>query len=250
MAAPIINTQPQDQKVTIGGTLTLSVDATGLHTLHYQWLYQDTTSIGTDSSVYTKAGFSTDDRGFYGVSVRNTDGTTLSADATASVQPSITVQPVTQAFTIGNTALLPIGVLGYGPTYQWFKTGSPISGATGNPLDLTPFADTSRGVYKVVVYDDGNDTTSNDATLTTQTTIATQPVSQSVKFGSPVQVDVTAAGHAPFTYQWRHDGSLIAGATSRAYSIASFADDSRGVYTADVTGDGNVVASSGATLLS
>jgi hypothetical protein len=253
MALPIINTQPQNQKVAIGGTLSLSVDATSLNTLHYQWLYQDATNIGTDSSVYTKANFQTVDRGLYGVAVGDpTDGTTISEDATVTINPSVTTQPISQAVVLGATAYMDVTAAGFDPiTYQWNKVSTPITDATFYYYSTDSFADASRGAYNVSITSDGNTVKSDDATLTRQTTIAIQPLSQSTKFGSPVQVDVTAAGFGSFGYQWRHDGLPIdVSGTSQAYNIDSFQDSSRGVYTVDVTGDGNYVTSSGATLLS
>ena len=251
MAAPLINIQPTSQQVIIGGTLSLTVDAS--NALNFQWhqIYGgDSTNVGTDSSDYTKVGFLTTDRGYYNVAVMNADGTTTSDDATVTVEPSVTTQPISQAVVLGATAYMDVTAAGFDPiTYQWNKVATPITDATFYYYSIASFADANRGAYNVNITSDGNTVKSDDATFTRQTTIATQPVSQSIKFGSPVQVDVTAAGFGSFGYQWRHDGVPIdVAGTSQAYNIASFQDTSRGIYTVDVTGDGNYVTSSGATL--
>jgi len=251
MAAPLINIQPTSQQVIIGGTLSLTVDAS--NALNFQWhqIYGgDSTNVGTDSSDYTKVGFLTTDRGYYNVAVMNADGTTTSDDATVTVEPSVTTQPISQAVVLGATAYMDVTAAGFDPiTYQWNKVATPITDATFYYYSIASFADANRGAYNVNITSDGNTVKSDDATFTRQTTIATQPVSQSIKFGSPVQVDVTAAGFGSFGYQWRHDGVPIdVAGDSQAYNIASFQDTSRGIYTVDVTGDGNYVTSSGATL--
>ena len=253
MAAPLINIQPTSQQVIIGGTLSLTVDAS--NALNFQWhqIYGgDSTNVGTDSSDYTKVGFLTTDRGYYNVAVMNADGTTTSDDATVTVEPSVTTQPISQAVVLGATAYMDVTAAGFDPiTYQWNKVATPITDATFYHYSIASFADANRGAYNVNITSDGNTVKSDDATFTRQTTIATQPVSQSIKFGSPVQVDVTAAGFGSFGYQWRHGGVPIdVLGTSQAYNIDSFQDASRGIYTVDVTGDGNYVTSSGATLLS
>ena len=161
-----IDTQPANQKAVINGSLNLSVQASGTAPLHYAWKH-DGTTIGADSSTYQNLAFLTVDRGLYRVAVSNVDGTVVSNDATVTVQPIITAQPVSQAFMVKSAASLPVSVLGYSPTYQWLKNDATIYGATANPLNLAPYVDSSKGVYKVIVYDDGNDTTSTDATVTT-----------------------------------------------------------------------------------
>ena len=48
--------------------------------------------------------------------------------------------------------------------------------------------------------------------------ITLQPVSQTVPAGQPATFTVSAASNSPLTYQWRKNGSNIAGATSSSYT--------------------------------
>ncbi len=48
--------------------------------------------------------------------------------------------------------------------------------------------------------------------------ITLQPASQTVPAGQPATFTVSAAGNSPLTYQWRKNGSNIAGATSSIYT--------------------------------
>ncbi|MGZ4963298.1 MAG: hypothetical protein ACXWC8_12150, partial [Limisphaerales bacterium] len=47
------------------------------------------------------------------------------------------------------------------------------------------------------------------------------PADVTICAGSPVQFTVAVTGTAPFTYQWRTNGSAIAGATLSSYSLAN-----------------------------
>ena len=51
--------------------------------------------------------------------------------------------------------------------------------------------------------------------------IQTQPASQSVQEGTPVEFTVAATGPGTLTYQWRRNGSIIDGATGPTYRIDS-----------------------------
>lgn len=80
--------------------------------------------------------------------------------------------------------------------------------------------------------------------------IISQPASQTVLVGHPVTFTVGAIGGAPLTYQWRHAGTNIPGATSRSLTIASPYYTDAGSYDATVAnGIGSPVASATATLV-
>jgi hypothetical protein len=64
--------------------------------------------------------------------------------------------------------------------------------------------------------------------------IASQPVSQTVYVGQPVSFSVTAAGGAPYTYQWSHAGTNLPGATLRTLTIPSAWYTDAGTYSVAV----------------
>jgi len=66
-------------------------------------------------------------------------------------------------------------------------------------------------------------------------TIVTQPQTQSVNPGVNVVLEVVPGGSGPFTYQWRKDGNVIAGATKRTLSLNAVTQLSEGSYTVTVT---------------
>lgn len=73
--------------------------------------------------------------------------------------------------------------------------------------------------------------------------IVTPPVSASVVSGGTATFSVGATGSAPLAYQWRLDGSAIAGATAASYSAGV-----AGSYTVTVSNSAGSVTSAAATL--
>ncbi len=79
--------------------------------------------------------------------------------------------------------------------------------------------------------------------------IATQPASQTVLAGQPVDLTVVASGQGPFSYQWQRDGAPLAGATNSTYSIVQAASGDAGIYMVVVSNPSGSTPSLPATLL-
>lgn len=79
-------------------------------------------------------------------------------------------------------------------------------------------------------------------------TITTQPASQSVAAGSTVSFTVAATGSPAPTYQWRKDGTALAGATDATLTLANVQASDAGAYTALATNSGGTLTSLAATL--
>lgn len=78
--------------------------------------------------------------------------------------------------------------------------------------------------------------------------IITQPTSQTVAVGVSATFSVVATGTSPLSYQWRKDGTNIAGATSASFTIASVAMSDAGNYTVVVSNSAGSATSNAATL--
>src|SRR6202022_4132234 len=86
--------------------------------------------------------------------------------------------------------------------------------------------------FTVVVSNTAGTVTSNAGMLTVSSTtvapsITTQPANQAVTAGQTASFTVVATGTAPLTYQWRRNGTAIAGATLSSYTTppATSSDD-------------------------
>jgi hypothetical protein len=110
-------------------------------------------------------------------------------------------------------------------SYQWRKSGVPISGATTASFTITNAQGSDSGTFSVVVSNAGGSVTSTAATLTVQPppvplpVISTPPIAQSVQSGTRATFNVVAASPVPVSYQWFKDGVEIEGATSAVFNL-------------------------------
>ena len=87
---PAITTQPQNQTVTNGASVTFNVSATGTPPLNFQWQCNGTNLPGAVSSNLTLTGVTSDQAGFYCAVVTNTAGSALSDTRALSVWCALT----------------------------------------------------------------------------------------------------------------------------------------------------------------
>ena len=83
--APTIATQPSSQTVSVGGTATFSVVASGTAPLSYQWAKGGTSISGATNASYAITNVQTTDAGSYTVTVSNSAGAVTSSAATLTV---------------------------------------------------------------------------------------------------------------------------------------------------------------------
>jgi hypothetical protein len=84
--------------------------------------------------------------------------------------------------------------------------------------------------------------------VVTAPAITNQPASLSATVGTGATFSVVATGTAPLTYQWRKNGTDIAGATAATYTLVSVATADAGTYTVVVTNSAGSLTSTGAVL--
>ena len=222
---PSITGQPFAKPITAGQTATFTVEATGTSPLRYQWKKNGTDIADATTSTYTTPATSLADSGTeYSVVVSNDVGTATSSVGILTVTsvPIISTQPAAKTVTAGETATFSVTAAGTAPlSYQWKKGGTDISGATSSSYTTpaTSLAD-SGTAYSVVVSNELGTATSEavSLTVTMAPVITTQPVANTVDPGATATFSVTATGTAPFSYQWKKNGTDISGATSSTYT--------------------------------
>jgi uncharacterized repeat protein (TIGR01451 family) len=230
LAPPVVTVQPASATVCPGAVAMFTVTATGAAPLSYQWRKGGVDLTGETAATLTINNVQAGNAGSYDVRVSNAVGSTLSAPATLTVLPPTSATPLVNIINIcpGATATFSTTASGTGPfSYVWRKDGALLTGETGNSLSFTA-TPTSGGTYCVEVTGMCNSVT-NCATLTVATapTIATQPQNFNGVQGNSATFSVTAAGTAPFTYQWRYNGAnlsnagQVAGATTTTLTLSS-----------------------------
>lgn len=184
-AAPVISSHPQSQSVEIGGTIELSVTATGNPSPTYQWRKGGSNIGGATSPGLSIPNAQPGDAGSYDVVVTNTQGNATSNPAVVTVTSPNTAPTISSvsdqtivanqstsalAFTIddaqtpvgnlvvsaesSNTTLLPSG-------------GIALGGTNGNrTVTLTPSAGQTGSALVTLTVDDGSLTSSTSFTLT------------------------------------------------------------------------------------
>jgi hypothetical protein len=180
------------------------------------------------------------------------DGTTTERNTPVYLTaPSFTLQPTSLSVSSGSSASLSGVVTGTGPlSYQWFKDGATIAGATQATYGISSTTASSAGQYSLVATNWLGSTTSTVAALTviSPVSITTQPTAQTVITGNTATFSVVATGSAPLTYQWSKDGVAISGATAASYALASTTAANAGSYTVLITNSVGSVTSAPATL--
>jgi len=84
----------------------------------------------------------------------------------AVVSPLITTQPTAQSIIVGNPATLSVSATGTGAlSYQWYKNGIAINGATSASLTIAATALLDTGSYSVKITNSGGVTTSASAQI-------------------------------------------------------------------------------------
>ncbi|MBQ7589377.1 MAG: immunoglobulin domain-containing protein, partial [Verrucomicrobia bacterium] len=130
-------------------------------------------------------------------------------------------------------------------TYQWYKDGNAIEGATGTSYTINSVQLSDNGVYTVSAKDFLNTVTvSNEAELTVveKPVIVGNPVSAVVNEGGSVTFEAEVSGIG-LSYQWFKNDEPISGATGSSYTINPVKPENAGSYAVEVTNIAGTVSS-------
>jgi hypothetical protein len=244
---------PLVTSVNLGQPATLSVGVVGSEPLVFQWYLNGNPVPDATNSAITFAAAQNSDRGAYSVRISNEFGAVRSQQSTLSVVPvpQIVSQPVGGTIAEGSSFTFQVAASSdLAVTYQWFKNGSLIAGATVTSFQIVQASASDDADYTVTISNGYGSVSSVPAHLAVLQLpkIVAGPASQTVAEGSPLNLTVETAGTGTFEYQWFKNGSAVAGATGPVLVIAEAAPGDAGDYTVKVSNGVGSVTSAAATI--
>jgi gliding motility-associated-like protein len=215
--APTGTITPATATICSGGAVVLTTSGG----TSYRW-YKDNVIIpGSTAATYTAT-----QPGTYKTEITNASGckafSSNSAVVSAGSSPSGSITPASGQLC-GNNASLTLTVSG-GTSYQWYKNGVAINGATAATYIVT-----TPGIYTAQISSGNCTGMATNSVVITQTTLPTGQISPSEATICPGESQLLSVSGGT-SYQWMRDGVDIAAATASTY-LASQA----GIYTVRIS---------------
>jgi hypothetical protein len=181
ITAPVISAQPASVSVYDSQNATFTVTATDANPITYQWKKNGVDVVGeTNSTFVLKSAVLADNSASITVAVSGKGGTTISSVATLTVisrAPIVTTNPTPQSVVAGQSATFTVSVSGLAPfTYQWFKNGQAITGATSSSYSTPVTLGDNLKQYSVQVTNSVGSATSAAAAVNVQASTLTNLV--------------------------------------------------------------------------
>ncbi len=210
-----ITKNPLPAILCVGDDYTMWVEVQGTG-MKYQWRKDGHPIPGATDSVYTIKNVKENGDGYYGVLVSSPCNIIMpSKDAKIDVRPltKIIQQPNSINACLGQAISFHIDADGHSVTYQWFRNGTEIKGATGKTLVVSEVKNEDAGDYTCRVTGFCKPVlTSNAAKLVIKSParITRSPESQTVCERTNVQLSVEASG-LDIMYSWFFNDKTIGG---------------------------------------
>jgi len=197
----------------------------------YQWQQG---SVDISDTTFTYTAYTS---GSYDVVITDSNGCTNTSAPVIVTEVLLPPAPITASgpSLICSTDSVVLSTTG-GYNYQWFNSGTAISGAT----DFTYTANTTGNYYVIVAGSAG----CTDTSLSDSVTVLPVPVAVITVVGDTIicpgsSTILNATTGAGYTYQWYDGGTAISGAT-----LASYVDSVTGLFTVTVFSPGGCSSTS------
>ena len=216
------------------GSATLSVQATGGDpSLFYQWAFNGMSIPGQTNPQLVLPSVGSPNVGSYSVTVANSQSFTNSAPVSVGLVPPplLTVQPLSGVIVAGASTNLSASVQSTLPvSYQWSWNGTNISGATNPLLALSNVSLSRGGSYVFTATSQAGTVSSVPAILTVTPMVVTNLSGAAVVSGGSATLTAGVQSSYSVTYQWRLNGTNVAGATNPSLALSNITASKAGSY--------------------
>lgn len=263
---PVITRSPQSQIVAVGTTVTLEVVAAGTPPFCYQWRKDGANLASATNATLILPAVTVGQAGRYSVVVSNLAGSAPSAEAVLQVALADPGHLVSYRGQNGASFLFSVTGATSGSIWgtDLYTDDSPLSTATVHAgllasgqtgfvrVTILPgqnsYTGSTRNGVTSSVYGAWGGSYSVAAAVLGPPTITVQPANRTVRVGTDVTFGLTVNGTPPLYYQWRRNGSNLAGATSASLTLPGVTSNQVGTYSVVVSNSLGVTLSSNAVL--
>ena len=235
---PVITSDITDLAINVGDpiSMTLGADANPLPT--YQWFKDNVKIQNETNNTFSILSSMVSDAGNYYCIASNAWGSATSHVAVVSIQqaPVVTLQPVNKSAYTGDSVTFSCSGTGIPtPTYQWYKNGVIIIGATSPSLTIVGVSAQDAGSYNAIISNSLGSIATLSVTLNVQVlvNITNQPFDILAIAGSVTNLSVGAIGNS-LTYQWYKDNVLVSNQTNSSIVFNPIGTNDQGNYFAVV----------------
>jgi hypothetical protein len=228
------------RQITAGGVVSTLAGAAGV--------VGSVDSVGASARFYDPTGVVADGNTVFVADTAN-NLVRRGVPASSAGLPVISIQPLEQEVSVGQSVTFRVVASGSGLGYQWLKNSVVIGGATSSTYTIGSAQVSDVGVYSVRISSAGGGIDSTGANLSVTPpgsgpiVITSRPLNQHVNVGQGASFSITATGSG-LTYQWLKNNTPIPGATSATYAIASAQNSDVATYTVRVTSGATVEVAS------
>lgn len=228
---PRIVQQLVERAAPIGATVSFSVVAEGTAPLAYQWRFNGMAILGATNATYTLRDVQRSQEGRYQVLVSNAAGGANSQSARLCVlETAKSAHILSIAMQPDRTSRVLICGLGGTPAFLQastdFKVWTFLTNFTFRSDNLYEYFDSEAPKYPWRYY---------QVAPLMAIKLAEQPSDQAVPVGGSVTLAASAEGTVPFSYQWRHNGVILPGATNTTLILTNVQTAQAGLYQVRVT---------------